>query len=220
MSAALRKVKSDQKDVSLKRVLQDKRKRMRLFLLVSGILLLVWGFSLSNSSVPRDSQPKLNSSISGEVSSFSQEPIQVDKALLGGQNNKVKLKSPPIRIIIPDLDIDLPVKEAKVINGFWEVFADSAGFGVGSSYPEDVGNQVIFAHARKGLFLPLKDTKAGQMIYILTKNSWFSYKIEAIKEVLPNQLEVIAPTNEAVLTLYTCSGFADSKRFIVIAKRS
>ena len=100
-----------------------------------------------------------------------------------------------------------------------EVFPDVAGFGLGSAYPDETGNQVIFAHARKGLFLPLKNVKVGQIVYVMTKEKWFSYKIEEIKEVLPSQTEVIAPTPDQVLTLYTCSGFADSKRLIVKAKR-
>ena len=65
----------------------------------------------------------------------------------------------------------------------------------------------------------LKKVKEGQLVYVFTKDKWYSYKIDTIKEVLPTQTEVIAPTDTAVLTLYTCSGFSDSKRLIVQAKR-
>lgn len=214
MSTALRKVKTGKSETSLKGVLQNRKKRVRLFLLVSGILLLGFGFSLSSISTPGNNQ-EVKISTTGEVVSFSQEPVKVDKSLLSEKINK--LKNPPIRIIIPSLDIDLPVKEARVVKGYWEVFENVAGFGLGSSYPEEVGNQVIFAHARKGLFLPLKNVKLGQMVYVFTKEKWYSYKISEIKEVLPSQIEVIAPTTEAILTLYTCSGFSDSKRLIVKA---
>lgn len=218
MSSALRKVKTGKSESSLNRILQNKRKRIRLFLLVSGVLLLAWGFSLSSLPTSGNSTEG-NISTSNGVVSFSQEPVKVDKSLLSDQNIKNKSKNPPVRIIIPALDIDLPVKEAKVVKGYWEVFPDVAGFGLGSSYPDEVGNQVIFAHARKGLFLPLKNAKVGQMIYVFTKEKWYSYKISDIKEVLPSQTEVIAPTTEAILTLYTCSGFSDSKRLIVSAQK-
>ncbi len=214
MSVALRKVKTGKSESSLKGILQNRRKRIRLFLLVSGILLLGFGFSLSGIPTSGSNQEQKISN-SGEVVSFSQEPVRVDKSLLLEKINKSK--NPPIRIIIPSLDIDLPIKEAKVVKGYWEVFEDVAGFGLGSAYPEEVGNQVIFAHARKGLFLPLKNVKAGQMVYVLTREKWYSYKINEIKEVLPSQIEVIAPTSESILTLYTCSGFSDSKRLIVKA---
>jgi len=57
-------------------------------------------------------------------------------------------------------------------------------------------------------------------IYVLTKNEWFSYEVSDVKEVLPNQTEVIKPTDDERLTLYTCSGFADTKRLIVTARRN
>jgi len=103
-------------------------------------------------------------------------------------------------------DVNLPVKEAKIVSGFWEVFPDSAGFGLGSAYPDETGNTVIFAHARQGLFLPLKDIKTGENILVLTADAWYSYTVAEIKEVLPSQTEVIGPTDNSILTLYTCSG--------------
>jgi len=214
MSVTLRKVKNKHSQVTLKRILKDEKKRIRLFLLISGILLLTLGF-FSSRSLPK--QVQTDSAV--EVASFSQEPVDVDKALLTAKTNKFQPKNPPIRIIIPDLNIDLSVKEAKVVKGYWEVFPDSAGFGSGSSYPDETGNQVIFAHARKDLFLPLKEAKLGQPVYVMTKDKWYSYKIEEIKDVLPTQTEMIAPTEDAVLTLYTCTGFSDSKRLIVTAKK-
>lgn len=215
MSASIRKIKTVPDDPTINRILQDKKKRIRLFLLLSGILLIGLGF-YPTGTVVTNSQQMQNSN---EVTSFSQEPVSIDKNLFNSLKGRDKIKSSPIRIIIPELNIDIPVKEAKVVNGFWEVFPDVAGFGTGSAYPDEAGNQVIFAHARKGLFLSLKDAKVGEMIYIFTKERRFTYKIVDIKEVLPSQTEVIASTNTAILTLYTCSGFADSKRLIVKASK-
>lgn len=146
---------------------------------------------------------------------FESEPVSVQ----GFGEERVDENKLPERILIPDLSIDLPVKKAKIINGYWEVFSDSAGWGEGSGLPGKAGNQVIFAHVREGLFLPLKGVKEGMSVYVLTDDEWFSYEVEEIKEVFPNQTEVIAPTEDETLTLYTCSGFDDSKRLIVVAKR-
>lgn len=222
MPASLSKIQTAKSRIRLKRIRHDKKKRIRLFLLGGGILLLILGFFLSPPQAQLTSSDKAavdKLSAGEEVTSFLQEPVKVDKTLLSPPKAKDKAKNPPLRIIIPALDIDLAIKEAKVVKGYWEVFADSAGFGLGSAFPEEVGNQVVFAHARKGLFLPLRQAKAGQNIYILTKDTWFTYQIAEIKEVLPSQTEVIAPAKEAILTLYTCSGFSDRKRLIVIAKR-
>ena len=71
-----------------------------------------------------------------------------------------------------------------------------------------------------GLFLPLKDIKQGESVLVLTSNAWYSYTVTQVKEVLPTQTEVIAPTENPLLTLYTCSGYADSKRLIVTAVKN
>lgn len=94
------------------------------------------------------------------------------------------------------------------------------GGGDGSGIPGKEGNQVVFAHAREGLFLPLRSIESGEAIYVFTASKWYRYIVKEIKEVLPTQIEVIAPTEDETLTLYTCSGFSDSKRLIVVAKPS
>ncbi|MEK7168460.1 MAG: sortase [Patescibacteria group bacterium] len=125
----------------------------------------------------------------------------------------------PTRIIIPSVSIDTSVKKALIIRGYWQVFADSAAWGEQSGIPGQVGNQVIFAHKRSGLFLPLKDIGIGAKIYVLTDDKSYSYEVKEIKDVKPNQIEVVAPTIDETLTLYTCSGFGDIERLIVVAKR-
>ena len=145
MSRTVRKKQNDNGELKLKDILNDEGKKTRLYLLILGILLVVWGYSSS-----RPVSPTLNSTVSvtpqnNTVVSFSQEPVTVDKNLL---SDKTKQKNSPVRILIGTLSIDIPVKEAKVVKGYWEVFPDSAGFGVGSAYPDEKGNMVIFAHAR------------------------------------------------------------------------
>lgn len=125
----------------------------------------------------------------------------------------------PKRIIIPSVKIDLPVEPAKVINGVWEIHDNVANFGVGSSLPKDSGNTVIFAHARWNLFLPLIKINKNDLISLETKDShWFTYKVVDKKEVKPDQIEIIKPTNDRTLTLYTCTGFFDTRRLVVVAK--
>lgn len=208
MPDAISQIKADNQTSGLK--------SSRLLFLISGVVLIFIGFKMSKSP-SRESSSQNNIIIAGQVTSFSQEPVNVDKKLLQG-NNKQKDKLPPDRIIIPSANIDLSVQEAKVVNGYWEVFPDRAGFGLGSAYPGEIGNQVIFAHARQGLFLPLKKVVLKDKIFIATKTKLFTYQITAIKDVYPNNIDVIGLTNEKTLTLYTCTGFSDSKRLIVIAK--
>ena|SRR3972149_6135796 len=146
---------------------------------------------------------------------FASEPVKIEGFVRGEES----LEKVPQRILLPELSIDLPVKNSGLIDGYWQVFSDAAGWGEGSGLPGETGNQVIFAHAKRGLFLPLREVTLGMKVYVLAKEKWYEYEVKEVKEVLPTQVEVIAPTQDETLTLYTCSGFADSRRLIVVAKR-
>lgn len=194
-------------------VYNAKRRRIGIMLFATGILLFLFPGVYKASVSRRSSFPLfLNNAINAESNG---EPIRIDGALMGLSSDEYK----PIRIVIPRVAIDVPVVEAPVTGGLWELSETSASHGQGSANPGEKGNAVIFAHARDGLFGPIRDMKNGDAVYIFTKERWFKYKIVDIKQVNPDQLEVIAPTGDETLTLFTCSGFLDSKRFIAVAKR-
>ncbi len=140
-------------------------------------------------------------------------PIVINSKLLDSKVNQ----NIPVRILIPNSEIDLKVVPAEIVNGYWETSDTSASYGLGSGHPQSKSNTVIFAHARKGLFYNLKDTKIGEVIYLFTKEKWFRYKVNKITTVYPNEIEVIKPTKDEILTIYTCTGFYDEKRLIVTA---
>ncbi|OGG01816.1 hypothetical protein A2Z33_00985 [Candidatus Gottesmanbacteria bacterium RBG_16_52_11] len=121
------------------------------------------------------------------------------------------------RIVIPRHNIDLAVKESPVINGIWELSETTASHGEGTANPGQQGNIVIFAHARPGLFGPLREITKGTPVYLLTKDRWYRYTVIETKMVSPDQTEVIRDTPQETLTLYTCSGFLDTKRLIAVA---
>ena len=125
---------------------------------------------------------------------------------------------PPIRIVIPSVGIDVPVAEARVVNGYWEVSDVSASHGAGSAFPGTLGNTVIFAHAKEGLFLPLRNVKKTDRIYVFTPNRWYQYRVESIVAVAPTETHMIRQTSDETITLFTCSGFLDTKRLVVRAK--
>ena len=141
-------------------------------------------------------------------------PIQIAPTLMKDEN----VSEEPIRIAIPSANIDINVVEAPVVNGYWETSDTTASHGMGSANPGQTGNTVIFAHARVGLFYNLKDLNMDDIIYVFTNKKWYAYKVTDITSVYPSQIEVIAPTKDQRLTLYTCTGYADNQRLIVVAK--
>ena len=124
----------------------------------------------------------------------------------------------PLQIIIPKVSVDLKVLPARIINGKWETTEEGASYMVGSSVPSDTGNTVMYGHAKSKIFAPLKKLKVDDIIYVLTAEKWYRYKVAQVKEVNPNETSVVAPSKDATLTLFTCTAFLDSKRLVVIAK--
>lgn len=188
--------------------------RSGLFLIVFGGILFVFPptFRFFNNFYfqlyLRGRQERLNT-LSDE------EPIKISKQLLSIEE---VVGDYPSRIIIPKLGIDLPVVPARVIGGVWEIHQNAANFGVGSALPGEVGNSVIFAHAKANLFSPIRKIRKDDLVSIQTREGhWFTYKVVEKKEVGPSQTEVIGQTTDKTLTLFTCSGFADSKRLIVVS---
>ena len=144
---------------------------------------------------------------------INKNPISINSSLYLSK----EIINNPVRILIPSVQIDLSVIDAKVVNGYWELSENTASYGLGSGTPGRSGNTVIFAHARQGLFYNLKDVKLSDIIYVFTKDKWYRYKVNKITAVYPNQTDVIQPTKTETLTLYTCTGFSDEKRLIVQA---
>lgn len=124
----------------------------------------------------------------------------------------------PARIIIPKISVDLDVEPARIIGDKWEINQTDASYMLGSSTPEEKGNTVIYGHAKNAIFGGLKKLKAGDIIYVLTNEKWYRYKVTETKEVKPKETQVVGPTLTPTLTLFTCTAFLDSKRLVVVAK--
>jgi len=200
---------------------KEKNLKKGLFFLLVGIVIVAFPVITQNigkikSSALPTSSPEITTEVKKPTIS-EKEPIKVSQEL----TKKIDTTGEeiPVRIIIPKLAIDIPVTESKVIDGYWELSDDKASFGLGSAFPGDLGNSVIFAHAREVLLGPLKRISLKDNIHILTKKHYFSYEVTEVKSVYPNQVEVVGPTQDERLTLFTCSGFLDNQRLVVIAKR-
>ena len=130
----------------------------------------------------------------------------------------LKNKSFPQRILITDSKIDLTVSEARIINKSWEISGTGASHLYTSAYPGEKGNIIIYGHNTLERFGKLTDVKKGSSISVYTKDGKVHvYKVENIIVVNPNQTKPLLPTNYEVLTIYTCTGFADLKRLVIQA---
>jgi LPXTG-site transpeptidase (sortase) family protein len=180
------------------------------------VMVIIFGaFIVSMYEIQTTQQKRHGDNKQGNSEILSEnEPIHIGKGF-----HEKKGKEKPLRIVIPKLGIDIAIVEAPLVQGSWEVSQRNANHGEGSAYPGQKGNMVIFAHARIHLFLPLHAISKNDDIYVLTDKKWYVYSVNDIIQVVPTQTTLINPTSDERLTLFTCSGFSDEKRLIVIGKR-
>lgn len=118
----------------------------------------------------------------------------------------------PIHIKSYPVGVDIDIKPAVITNGVWPIFPDTAGYIVNDK------NTIIYGHNKNNIFGPIRWMKIGATIEILgSDNKTYTYEVVKTDIVDPDNLEYIQSKNEETLTLYTCIGFLDSKRFVVVA---
>ncbi len=124
----------------------------------------------------------------------------------------------PANITIPELNINLTVEPGIIKNNQWSVSNTNANHLITSANPGDPGNIIMYGHDDRSIFGHLKQAKVGQIITIKdSQEALHHYRIEQIVTVTPNDASIIAPTKIETLTIYTCTGFANSKRLVVKA---
>lgn len=85
--------------------------------------------------------------------------------------------------------------------------------------PGEPGNSILYGHNWTSLFGNLPKTKPGERVDIgFSDGSMQQFIVEYTSIVSPDEIEIIEQTEDTRITLYTCTGFLDSKRFVVVAK--
>jgi len=152
--------------------------------------------------------------------SFAVPPTLRDSGASVGAGEQVEIVGVlPKRIVIEKAGIDLPVFAGEIVKGKWTVVANGANHWRESAKLGEKGNVVIYGHNWKNLFGPIQGLKEGDEIQAWGENDQvFNYTITKTMSVKPTAVEIVLPTEEPQLTLYTCIGFLDKERFVVIAK--
>lgn len=116
--------------------------------------------------------------------------------------------------------VDVDISQQVLVDENWTIDEKVASHLSSSAKPGENGNIIIYGHNKRESLGNIRALKGNEIITITTANGLeHRYKVEKIIEVNPSQTQYLEPTNEEVLTLYTCSGFMDKMRFIVRAKR-
>jgi LPXTG-site transpeptidase (sortase) family protein len=134
------------------------------------------------------------------------------------QTASVAQKAFPQRMIIGDLSVDLPLYPSSVVNNTWETTTKGASYLRSSPLPGEKGNSIIYGHNWLNLLGPLVAIKPGETIEIaFSDNSRKRFVVDYTSVVNPNESSILAPSQDNRITVYTCTGFLDSKRFVAVA---
>jgi LPXTG-site transpeptidase (sortase) family protein len=125
----------------------------------------------------------------------------------------------PVKVRIPSVDVSLPVIESRLIGDKLETTDQGISYLTNSAYPGDTGNSIFYGHNWTSLLGSLIYVKPGDIVEIeYNDTSRREFEIVSTMEVKPNQTAVLNQTPYSTVTIYTCSGFLDSKRFVVSAR--
>jgi sortase A len=135
-------------------------------------------------------------------------------------------KGPPPAVkngLIGRIEIPRLLLSAVVVEGIGKTTLRRAvGHIPGTALPGQPGNVGISGH-RDTFFRPLKDLKIKDESQFSSLNGDFRYVVESVVVVDPNNVGVLAPSSENLLTLVTCYPFfyvgAAPKRFVVRARQ-
>jgi sortase A len=122
------------------------------------------------------------------------------------------------RIWIPKLRLSAMVREGDDAT----TLRRAVGHIPATPLPGQPGNVGVAGH-RDTFFRRLGDLRAGDSIGFSTMDGEFTYEVESLRVVAPEDVEVLASSQEKVLTMVTCYPFFyignAPKRFIVRARQ-
>jgi sortase A len=136
----------------------------------------------------------------------------------------------PGRLLIPKLKVNTQIVVVAFANGQWDVshILYEAGLLDGTGWPGRPGNAALSGHVSlkgrgDGPFRWLEKLAPGDEVIVEQGAVRYTYRVSQTKVVLPSDVSVLEQTEQATLTLVTCTDWdflraEYSKRLIVSAK--
>jgi sortase A len=119
-----------------------------------------------------------------------------------------------IRIQIPAIGVEAPIVQGTGD----EQLKKGVGQYIGSANPGDKNNIVLSAHndIYGEIFRDLDRLKPGDQVILYTSQRSYTYIVSGTEIVEPTRVEVMAPSDKAIVTLISCYPYRiDNKRIVV-----
>ncbi len=153
---------------------------------------------------------------------FKYKYLKPENNFSQAQEKEAEKKDLGNMIIIDKIGVASPIIESKNSNyalsrGAWRVPEGST--------PDQGGNTIITGHRFKYLppnnltFYLLDKLEKDDIIFIVWQGKNYQYKVKETKIVPPTDISILKPTNEPILTLYTCDPiYSQKNRLVVISE--
>jgi|HubBroStandDraft_4_1064222.scaffolds.fasta_scaffold40360_2 sortase A len=174
-------------------------------LFACGILLLGYcGFALVDGWIfQRRASQDLDRQLRAQrAQSQNRSQSQPSTAAQAGSAAGPTVKGLVGRITIPRLLLSVVVVEGVTKTAL----RHAAGHIPGTALPGEAGNVGVAGH-RDTFFRPLKDLRIKDEIQFSTLKGNFRYEVESLRVVEPDNVGVLTPSGENVLTMVTCYPF-------------
>lgn len=116
----------------------------------------------------------------------------------------------PVRIVVPDRDIDLSVQPGNfdVATGTWTLGDYSAYYATPTVPVNDTrGTTLIYGHNIPTIFRGLHQLASGDELLVYTDTGFlFRYRFESVQEVTPQTVDLFPAHGPPSVILQTCSG--------------
>lgn len=126
----------------------------------------------------------------------------------------------PNSLVIPAMQLNQPIYEGR------DIYAE-LDKGVlhwpDSSTPDKGSNTVLLGHRftytnPRGVFYFLDLVKGGDTVSLIWNNVTYTYRVDQVEVVSPEHTEILSPTVQPTLTIYTCTPtWWPVNRLVVIA---
>lgn len=133
-------------------------------------------------------------------------------------NYSLKSTSLPQKLVLPSINAHLDIFPSVIKNNQWQTTGKGVSYLSTSPLPGKTGNSVMYGHNWKSILGDLPKVKPGdEIIVVFGNNTSKHFVVTTTAVVNSDQASIIMPTKDNRLTIYTCTGFLDTKRFVVVA---
>jgi LPXTG-site transpeptidase (sortase) family protein len=128
---------------------------------------------------------------------------------LGADEDANKL----VKLAFSNLDVTVPLVKGEVDDEVWSTSEEAA------SYITFDQGTIIYGHNFPRILGSLQRVRVGDVVEVIdAAGEVKKYEVTSTKQVYPEYIDSILPSEDEPLVIYTCVGFLDTKRLVVRAK--